>query len=369
MNDGPLIGAHDVFEGQYSEKFRSLVRPEGEFIHYERDRVAVDLGVHLTVGDAPGRRASHTRIWFQLKGIHRETLSLEEFRQARSIAVRLSVEHLKFWFASPEPIYLATYVEAADTFLIEDVREIVYRQWGDDFLAQRFATAQSEVVVRLSADTLLTRERLQLMRRHQSMRIDGPFFRGRPLGHRLDPLRCCLAPIEPSVYVALVERLLAEHDYRVSELLPAGQLIETCGETDQHAKLSVGRLYATFEWVSQLMTEFGVDPGDDFRHEGVPQFAHGRVAVLIDGSPGSLPSAQRLGDFAQELAGKGVTRFLVFANTDDLRYFGSFAAAFRSTVVKCMPQLLRDLAYSLLTVTVVYLEFRDVVSWDIKNYL
>jgi hypothetical protein len=34
-----------------------------------------------------------------------------------------------------------------------------------------------------------------------------------------------------------------------------------------------------------------------------------------------------------------------------------------------MPQLLGDLAYSLLTATVVYLEYREAISWKWKNYL
>ena len=34
-----------------------------------------------------------------------------------------------------------------------------------------------------------------------------------------------------------------------------------------------------------------------------------------------------------------------------------------------MPQLLGDLPYSLLTTTVVYLEFREAISWKLTNYL
>jgi hypothetical protein len=34
-----------------------------------------------------------------------------------------------------------------------------------------------------------------------------------------------------------------------------------------------------------------------------------------------------------------------------------------------MPQLLNDIAYSLLTATTAYLEFREFVSWKGTNYL
>ena len=53
----------------------------------------------------------------------------------RRIETRLELEHLKFWFASPEPVYFALYIEAKDLFLVEDVRSIVHRHWGEEFLS------------------------------------------------------------------------------------------------------------------------------------------------------------------------------------------------------------------------------------------
>jgi len=73
---GPVIGKEDEFEGLYTEKFRVLVRGFGEFVQYERDRVSLDIGLHLTTPTGTQRRVSHTRIWFQLKGIHTETFPL-----------------------------------------------------------------------------------------------------------------------------------------------------------------------------------------------------------------------------------------------------------------------------------------------------
>jgi hypothetical protein len=116
---------------------------------------------------------------------------------------------------------------------------VVYRQWGEDFLApETFPEHQQEVTVKLLKDAYITPKRLTLMRQHQSMRIDGPFFRGRPLGHRLDPLRCHLNKVEPSIFVPLVERLLAVHDYRVSETLNPTELLEGPDVEKQFAMLT-----------------------------------------------------------------------------------------------------------------------------------
>jgi len=367
---GPVIGKEDEFEGLYTEKFRALVREFGEFVQYERDRAALDIGLHLTTPVGMQRRVSHTRIWFQLKGIHKETIPPCDYQRARDVGVSVLLDHLKFWFASPEPIYLAVYIEAADTFLVEDIRELVYRQWGEDFLApETFRSGQREVTVRVRTDAVLTPERVALMRRHQSMRIDGPFFRGRPLGHRLDPLRCSLNRLEPAMYVSLIQRLLSVHDYRITETLDPAVLFSDGALASEHVLLTTGRLYSTFEWVSHLFTEFGTGPTDDFRIEGAPQFAHGPTAVCIHGDPHSHPRADSLRVFAGSMRDRDIGQILVFANTDDYAYFGTFFGGCRGTGVECMPQLLGDLAYSLLTATVVYLEFREAISWKWKSYL
>jgi hypothetical protein len=169
--------------------------------------------------------------------------------------------------------------------------------------------------------------------------------------------------------VSLIQRLLAVHDYRVTQTLDPGLLFPDGALTDEHVMFMHGRLYNTFEWMPQLFTEFGVAPGDDFRIEATPEFAHGPVAVCIHGDPRSYPRIEALHVFARTLVEKGTRRLLVFANTEDEAYFGSFFGGGRGTGVACMPQLLGDLAYSLLTATVVYLEFRECVSWKWMNYL
>ena len=340
---GPIVGNEDLFEGRYTEKFRALVRRFGEFVQYERDRAALDFGLHLTIPTGSQRRVSHTRIWFQLKGIQEQTLPLNDFQNTRMVGVSVRLNHLKFWFASPEPIYLAVFVEAADIFLVEDVRELVYRQWGEDFLAQEtFRDGQREVTVKVSTNAILTPARVALMRRHQSMRIDGPFFRGRPLGHRLDPLRCSINRLEPALYVSLIQRLLSVHDYRVIEILDPAALFADDALTGEHVLLTSGKLYNTFEWVFQPFTEFGVGSDDDFRIEGTPHFAHGPTVVCIHGDPQSHPRAHSLRVFADMLHDRGFCQFLVFANTDDYTYFGSYFGGCSGTGVECMPQLLGD---------------------------
>ena len=366
----PKIGEEDEFERIYTAKFRALASKFGLFVEYDQDRAAIDIGLHLTEPNETEPSISHTRIWFQLKGIHKKTLSLNDYQGAEDIPVPVSLDHLKFWFASPEPIYLAVYVEAADSFLVEDVRELVHRRWGEDFLAPgTFRENQQTVTIPVRTDATLTPERLELVRRHQSMRIDGPFFRGRPLGHRLEPLRCSLNRLEPAVYTHLIKRLLSVHDYRIDEELDPVVLFADDGPADEHILLTTGRLFNTFEWVPQLTTEFGVGPTDDFRTEGAPQFAHGPTAVCIYGNPQSSPHAGSLEDFARNLRNRDIRQFLVFANTDNYAYFGSFFGGCRGTEVECTPLLLGDLAYSLLTTTQVYLEFREAISWKVTNYL
>ena len=373
MNDvGPVIGKENLFEKSYREKFRSLVSDFGLFVQYEQDLASIDLGLHLTTSSNTEGRVSRTRIWFQLKGIHKETLPTEDYRSLNDVSVPVMLHHLKFWFASPEPIYLAVYVEAADKFLVEDVRELVYRKWGDRFLTPgTFPEDQHTATVKLRTEATLTPERVELMRRHQSMRIDGPFFRGRPLGHRLDPLRCSLERMEPAVYVCLVQRLLSVHAYRLTEDEELDPAVLFAGDlpTDEHAALTTGRLFNTYEWVPYLLTEFGVGSTDDFRSEGTPQFAQGPAAVFIHGDPRSHPCTDSLRDFARCLKDRGIRRLLVFANTDDYAYFGSFFGGCRGTEVECVPQLLGDLPSSLLTATAVYLEFREAITWKIVNYL
>lgn len=367
----PIIGVNDEFESQYTEKFRALARPHGLFVQYERDRAAIDLGVHLTRAAPKGREVSHTRLWFQLKGITSATLPYEEYARLAEIKLVVSLDHLKFWFASPEPTYLAVYVECVDKFFVEDVQDIVYGAWGEDFLRpETFLPNQAEVTVKLSKHSELNGSTWTAMRHHQSMRIDGPFFRRRPLGHRLDPLRCTLRELEPTAFTKLIKRLLDVHGYHVAEEEDLAALFGMEKIGPGHAFLSIGRLYYTFEWVLYLETEFGIGPDSEFRIEGKPNYAQGTCAVLIHGDTRVHPDTDAGREYIASLSKRGIRQFLVFGNREhDPAYFGMFFSAVRRTDVHCIPLMLNEVAYCLLTTTMVYMEFREAVSWRLKNYI
>jgi len=42
-----VVGQNDAFERRYMEKFRSFASKFGEFVKYEHDRGAQDIGIHL----------------------------------------------------------------------------------------------------------------------------------------------------------------------------------------------------------------------------------------------------------------------------------------------------------------------------------
>jgi hypothetical protein len=85
------------------------------FVEYEKDRAALDMGLHMTTAKGLQHHVSLARIWFQLKGIHSETLPINQYKRTKQISITIKLDHLKFWFASPEPIYLVVYVEAINT--------------------------------------------------------------------------------------------------------------------------------------------------------------------------------------------------------------------------------------------------------------
>ena len=304
---GPKIGEHDEFEGLYTEKFRSLARPFGEFIKYERDRAAIDVGIHLT--EKTNRRfrsVSNTRTWFQLKGIRATTLGLPEFEGRSDVALDLDIDDLRFWYASPEAVYLAVYVESADLFLAEDIRDIVDRQWGEDILnVSTFRAEQNLARVRILKSAVLDDEAWRRMLSHRSLRIDGPTFRGRPLGHRLDSLRSIPNKMEPAVFAQVVNRLLSVHRYEIVEELDPTMIFPQAESQDDLLSLTLGTMNHTYEWVLQLTTEFGFNDGSDFRIEGTPYHVQGTCAVLIHSDKRSYPEMRAVREMANELEDDG----------------------------------------------------------------
>ena len=372
----PIIGGDDLLERRYINKFRALIEPFGEFIKYEYDRATIDLGLHLTEPSTTKKGArienvSNTRVWFQLKGLHEKTLTREEYEKEDFVSYPIKVEQVKFWYASPEPIYLTIYIESMDVFLSEDIRDVVDKKWGESILNPATLGEQKEVSLRLEKKSVLTEEHVRNMSRHRFLRIDGPSFRGRTLGHRLDPLRCSLEPMEPEVFHAVVMRLLEEHKYKIEETIDPKALFPD--GSDDVAVLLYGTLRFTYEWVHQFTTEFAPD-SSGFSIEGSPSTAQGKCAVLIHSKVSNHPHTEASKEMIEVIKNKGVEHFLVFANLeimDNIDYVAPFVSAQNETDfnVGVLPQGLSELAFSILVATLVYLDFRDRISFKMINYL
>lgn len=274
------MGAHDELENRYMPKFEVLLSASGVVVEYRRDRAGIDTGLHLFArGEKPTPKGEErpywrplaSRVWFQLKGIHESTVSKAEFGIAGHVAVRIGVDHLRFWFAAPEPVYLVVYVESVDTFIGIDVRELVEREWRQTFYAS-MRDREGEVTVHVPTASVMDPARIAALVDHRSMRIDGPAFRGRPLGHRIDPLRSVLAAPAVDVWVAMVTRILQVHDFREISRRKVGDLIVLHGTIAQ-----------TLLWQSPAFAEYGyrVSP-DEVRDEPAPEQVFGDVCVILD---------------------------------------------------------------------------------------
>jgi hypothetical protein len=141
-----VIGKTDQFEHLYKEKLRSFIAQFGQFVSYERDIAARDLGLHLTRSlKTGGASVSSCLCWFQLKGIMPETLPKEQAEKAATFPYELKVEHLRFWFLQPMPTYLALYIGSLDSFFILNLQKYVEDHWGRDILTLQQKTATVQV--------------------------------------------------------------------------------------------------------------------------------------------------------------------------------------------------------------------------------
>ncbi|WP_108249982.1 DUF4365 domain-containing protein [Planctomonas deserti] len=267
----PNIGDDDVFENAYMHDLRAKLSKRGVLVEYEFDRAAIDVGVHMWVETDDGAHdVSGPRVWMQAKGYHAETLTAEEFAAAEAVKTHaVSMDHVRFWYNAPEPVYLVEYVESVDTFFADDVRDLVDKRGGLGKVVEAGATTTFHIPKSKTLDDALDR-----MPTHRSMRIDGPAWRGRPLGHGIDPMRSELAPMAPDLFIRVVTALLNAHDFRVHG--GDGKLAPLSGLATDRPTVAVGTLYLTYEWVLPLFTEFGFDDGTDFRIEGGPLYALAR---------------------------------------------------------------------------------------------
>lgn len=118
------MGVHDDFESRYTAKLSVLLVGGGVQISYAKDRAGIDTGLHLFAHAPSGKVATHTRVWFQVKGKHATTLPLTDVEASETVPTSVPVKYVEHWIAAPEPVYLAIYVESADMFIAEDVRDI-----------------------------------------------------------------------------------------------------------------------------------------------------------------------------------------------------------------------------------------------------
>ena len=148
-----IVGKPDAFERKYMGRFRSLASEFGEFVKYERDRGARDIGVHLTHTLSSGKeRVSTALVWFQMKGVMSSTLPLAEFEKLTSISIPLDVKHLRYWYLQPMPTYLALNVESVDKFFILNITDYVRNEWGRNILTLEQNTATVKVPLKSELD-------------------------------------------------------------------------------------------------------------------------------------------------------------------------------------------------------------------------
>jgi hypothetical protein len=359
----PQLLPKELFEDEYTDKFKGLVRRRGLIVKFRRDRARLDLGLMLTQHGT--LELSGRKVWFQLKGVHKDTVNEDDLARRGHVPVKVRLDDLRFWYAAPEATYLVVYVEAIGRFLAEDVRDIVDREWGVEFLRPDRFGGQKKITVHVAADAMLDDRAFDAMVAHRSMRIDGPAFRGRPLGHRLDPHRCALAELDPDVFDRIVDKLLDAHLFRDVTERDAMRLI--AGGNGQRVRVLTGTLHTTYEYPFADSVEIGVGADGAPRGEGQFFTAFGRVAVVVH-SKVVLPVQPSSGapDLLNELKAQGFDNVLVFANAPDLELLYPYRALLGQ---RCpVPQGLGSIAYNVLTATLVYLDHQEELRWGDVNY-
>lgn len=160
------VGKNDKFERIYMSKFRELASCFGEFVEYERDRAARDIGMHFTESRADGSEVmSPALVWFQMKGIQASTLSDAEHDSSDKVKISIRTEHLRFWYIAPETTYLVVYVEAVDRFFVTNAQSYVRDKYGDKILSEKKKT----LTIHIDKKSELDAQAFKLMLRKQSI--------------------------------------------------------------------------------------------------------------------------------------------------------------------------------------------------------
>ena len=156
------VGATDAFERRYRAAFKERIARYGLSVEYEQDHAGRDTGVHFTQRvQGGGEAVSPSVVWFQLKGKMRGAFSKEQFKAQPSIPVVVDRKHLAFWQGSPEPTYLAVFVEAVRQFFLYDTADApkmrpnstgtvtLHVSKGNVLDAQRVATVVERAAIRV----------------------------------------------------------------------------------------------------------------------------------------------------------------------------------------------------------------------------
>lgn len=364
----PQIGDDDLFEFNYMSSLRAILTPRGLLLHYDNDRAAIDLGIHFFAREDGKNVVTGARVWIQAKGLRSTSLSAAKVASAKSVASpSLPIDQIRFWYNSPEPVYLVLYVESIDQFFAADVRALVDDRGG---LAKLLATDQEGATLRIPKEQTLARA-IETMPRHRTMRVDGKQWRGRPLGHGFDPLRSELAPMSNKVFLEMVNALLIAHDFQPepTHSKKGGGVRDQLSGT---APISlIGRFHLTYEWVLPMTTEFGYDEGSDFRIEGEPLHTQGDVVLVIDptGAATRRSLAASLDPLLAEATSRRIQTVMLLANgSHNPATFGSWFGL-SADGFNCAPQDLASLTFNILTTTNVYLAFHERLAFKYVNYL
>lgn len=252
-------------------------------------------------------------------------------------------------------------------FIGLDVRQLVELRWRERFYEVMRTYRGDTVTVRIPTGAVVDADRIAALVEHRSMRIDGPAFRGRPLGHRIDPIRSCLATPPQEVWRELAVRLLHAHDFVEESRQQVGEL-----------NFLHGVLRQTLLWQSPAFAEYGWAPGDDLRSEPRPEQLFGYVCVILDGADArstfTMEEERAVREFA-EAAGENDLELAVFFRGKDLSGSGGlWRSILRETAMQShrggWRQLgLEALTYLVLVSTLVYLDFAAELDWDHANYL
>ena len=191
------LNEEEVFEDEYTDS--SCTVPPA----WRRCQVRARQG-----GERPGDPPDGTRLTrpFERPGLvpaqrtPQRDLQCGTAGASATVPVRLDLDDIKKWYAAPEAVYIVVYLEASGRVhrrrRQRPGRPGVRRLEGNTYLEDGRALSQKTVTLHVSTDSVVDEAMIGGLLRHKSMRVDGPAWRGRPLGHRFDPLRTELANLD-----------------------------------------------------------------------------------------------------------------------------------------------------------------------------